>query len=127
MQFQQLANQRGPFARVDKRLPAAEDFTTLQGAQRFQSLNDEIRPSQKIVVILEQEINAGIEAGFDVQAFAAAHALDERLRYVQIADFPAFGFNVDRSARVESLQGFQQVGFKPFLRGLRLFRQHPKY
>jgi hypothetical protein len=72
---------------------------------------------------LSRKATRAASAGFDGEAFAAANAFDQRFRHVQVADFAAFRFDIDRAGRVKGCPGFSAGWFQTLLGRLRLAGQ----
>ena len=91
----------------------------MQRAQGVEAAAQEVGPRQEIIVILEQEGNAGLQRGIDGDKFAAADAGDQRFRHVQVADLAALRLDIHRAGRIERGERQQQGGFEALLRRLR--------
>src|SRR5712692_2495208 len=78
-----------------------------------------VRVFEEVLVFLEEQGDAGFEVGFEQQARRSAHAGDERLRYLDLADLAAFPFDVDSTGGIEGGERGEELALEPFLRRLR--------
>ena len=70
---EQFDDQFAPLGEVGVLMPAINGFPALQFTQYIEALLELGCIFQKVVVIAEQEVNASVEGGFDVDAFGAAN------------------------------------------------------
>src|SRR5436189_146407 len=68
---------------------------------------------------LVEQGDPGLEVGFEQDAGRGAHAADERLGYLDLADLAALAFDVDGTSGIERRKRGEELALEPFLRGLR--------
>ena len=84
--FQQPRHQRGPLARGGERLPLADPLPAVQGDQAIELRAQRRQVAEEMPVLVHQQRHARGGIGLQQQAFARAHARDERIGNLQLAD-----------------------------------------
>src|SRR5438046_2504336 len=74
---------------------------------------------EEVPVLLEEQGDPGLEVGFEQDAGRGAHAADERLGDLDLADLAALAFDVDSTSGIERGERGEELALEPFLRRLR--------
>src|SRR5216684_6696816 len=77
------------------------------------------RVFEEVLVFLEEQGDAGFEVGFEQDAGRGAHAGDQRLGDLDLADLAALAFDVDGTSGIERGERGEELALEPFLRRLR--------
>src|SRR6266446_5624156 len=116
---QEPLDELAPGAARGEGLPFGDSFAAVQADEAVELRVERARVLEKVAVFLEEQGDAGREVGFEQDAGRGAHAADQRLRYLDLADLAALAFDVDGTSGIERRERGEELALEPFLRGLR--------
>ena len=99
----------------------------MQFAQAVEFFLQACRVGEEVVVVADEEGDAGRVAGLDAQAGAGAHRLQKCVGHLQRADLAAFRLDENRLGESQPLQHGEEAALEHFLRGLEFVRQAAQY
>src|SRR5712671_5724335 len=120
---EQVGDQLLPRPRVGLRDPAIDHRVAVAARQASQLFLERRGILQEVPVFLDQEAHALRHRYFEPQAFPLAHAGQEPLGHLQLADFLAFRLDEDRPHSFEALQRAPYQAVEHLLRRLRIPRK----
>lgn len=81
MQLQQLPHQIAPAGIARVLCPTPDGLAALQMAQGVQASEQQVRVIQEIIVIAQEEVDAGLDRRLDGDACTGAHGFDQCFRH----------------------------------------------
>src|SRR5438876_7831533 len=116
---QEPLDELAPGAARGEGFPFGDSLAAVQADEAVELRVERARVLEEVPVLLEEQGDAGLEVGFEQDAGRGAHAADEPLRYLDLADLAALAFYVDRTSGIERRKRGEELALEPFLRGLR--------
>src|SRR5712692_2986059 len=108
-----------PGAARGERFPFGDLVAPVQADEAVELCVERARVCEEVLVFLEEQGDAGFEVGFEQDAGRGAHAGDERLGDLDLADLAALAFDVDSTSGIERGERGEELALEPFLRRLR--------
>src|SRR5438445_5335855 len=116
---QEPLDELAPGAARGEGFPFGDSLAAVQADEAVELRVELARVLEEMPVFLEEQGDAGREVGFEQDAGRGAHAADERLRYLDLADLAALAFDVDGTSGIERRKRGEELALEPFLRRLR--------
>jgi len=91
--LQQPGHQHGPFARGREALPLGDALAAVHADQAIEQLAQPRHVREEMPVLVHQQRDADRGIGLQREAFACPHALDQRVRNLELADLFRFAFH----------------------------------
>src|SRR5205823_2561194 len=99
--------------------PFGDSLAAVQADEAVELRVERARVLEEVPVLLEEQGNPGLKVGFEQDAGRGAHAANERLGYLHLADLAALAFDIDGTSGIERRKRGEELALEPFLRGLR--------
>src|SRR5712691_8555128 len=115
---QEPLDELAPGAARGKGFPFGDLVAPVQAGEAVELRVERARVFEEVPVFLEEQGDAGFEVGFEQDAGRGAHAGDERLADLDLADLAALAFDVDSTSGVERGERGEELALEPFLRRL---------
>src|SRR6267143_247353 len=116
---QEPLDELAPGAARGERFPFGDLVAAVQAGEAVELCVERARVFEEVLVFVEEEWDAGLEVGFEQDARRGAHAADQRLGHLDLADLPALAFDVDGTSGIERGERGEELALEPFLRRLR--------
>src|SRR5256885_761416 len=116
---QEPLDELAPGAARGEGFPFGDSLAAVQPDEAVELRVERARVLEEVPVLLEEQCDPGLEVGFEQDAGRGAHAADEPLRYLDLADLAALACDVDGTSGVERRKRGEELALEPFLRGLR--------
>src|SRR2546426_12634981 len=116
---QEPLDELAPGAARGEGFPFGDLVAPVQADEAVELCVERARVLEEVPVLLEEQGDPGLEVGFEQDAGRGAHAADERLGYLDLADLAALAFDVDGTSGIERRKRGEELALEPFLRGLR--------
>src|SRR5882762_4089314 len=116
---QEPLDELAPGAARGKGFPFGDLVAPVQAGEAVELRVERARVFEEVLVFLEEQGDAGFEVGFEQDAGRGAHAGDERLGDLDLADLAALAFDVDGASGIERGERGEELALEPFLRRLR--------
>src|SRR6267378_1480686 len=116
---QEPLDELAPGAARGEGFPFGDLVAAVQADEAVELRVERARVFEELAVFLEEQVDAGHEVGFEQDAGRGAHAADERLRYLDLADLAALAFDVDGPSGIERRKRGEELALEPLLRRLR--------
>ena len=112
MIFQHVGDEFVPARRVGKIFPRRNLRRRMQRFQTIQLIKKQLAIIDQMRVFLAQQLRPQRCRRDHLKTSTLPHALDERLRYAQVADLFAFRFHIHRARRIEARQQCPDAAFE---------------
>src|SRR5207302_2356345 len=116
---QEPLDELAPGAARGERFPFCDLVAPVQADEAVKLRIERARVLEEVAVFLEEQRDAGFEIGFEHDAGRGAHAGDEGLGDLDLADLAALAFDVDSTRGIERGERGEEFALEPFLRRLR--------
>src|SRR5437870_8128044 len=116
---QEPLDELAPGAARGEGFPFGDSLAAVQADEAVELRVERARVLEEVPVLLEEQGDPGLEVGFEQDAGRGAHAANERLGYLDLADLAALAFDVDGTSGIERRKRGEELALEPFLRGLR--------
>src|SRR2546430_16885163 len=116
---QEPLDELAPGAARGEGLPFGDSLAAVQADEAVELRVERARVLEEVPVLLEEQGDPGLEVGFEQDAGRGAHAADQCLGYLDLADLAALAFDVDGTSGIERRKRGEELALEPFLRGLR--------
>src|SRR5438477_3343183 len=108
-----------PGAARGEGFPFGDSLAAVQADEAVELRVERARVLEEVPVLLEEQGDPGLEVGFEQDAGRGAHAADERLGDLDLADLAALAFDIDGTSGIERGERGEELALEPFLRRLR--------
>src|SRR2546430_804487 len=98
---QEPLDELAPGAARGEGFPFGDSLAAVQPDEAVELRVERARVLEEVPVLLEEQGDPGLEVGFEQDAGRGAHAADEPLRYLDLADLAALAFDVDGTSGIE--------------------------